>query len=260
MTFSVAQGTAGRHLGMSDAEFNQIVTEAFALWTSVDCGGGAHPGVEVRSAGAVASAGPFSCAAVPELNVDVWLISDALPNPPVLTTATGALAGRTKPVFTLPDGVMFDADVELNQLWLTLYDDDADETKLRGVLRTVAAHEAGHALGLAHSQDSNALMFRAYEAAPNRAPTADDIRGVCALHPPTPVHCPTAAIPAAAVSQDACDDAAAAADGRGCSAGSGRPGNGGGSASSQACLVLAGLLLGALAGRRAPKNRSQFHG
>lgn len=48
-------------------------------------------------------------------------------------------------------------------------------------LLTVAAHEIGHTLGLAHSDDPNALMFAAYSG-PHRSLSADDVAGVQAIY------------------------------------------------------------------------------
>lgn len=48
-------------------------------------------------------------------------------------------------------------------------------------LYTVGAHEFGHALGLAHSTDSSALMY-AYYGGPHRHLAADDINGIQALY------------------------------------------------------------------------------
>jgi hypothetical protein len=48
-------------------------------------------------------------------------------------------------------------------------------------LLTVAAHEIGHTLGLAHSDDPNALMFAAYRG-PHRSLGEDDIAGVQAIY------------------------------------------------------------------------------
>ncbi|MFC6017563.1 M10 family metallopeptidase domain-containing protein [Plantactinospora solaniradicis] len=48
-------------------------------------------------------------------------------------------------------------------------------------LRTVAAHEIGHALGLRHSADRNALMFDFYNGS-HRFLSADDIAGIQAKY------------------------------------------------------------------------------
>lgn len=205
VTFGVAAGTGMRFLDVADAELAAAVSEAFALWASADCGG-APPGLVVRSVGAVASPEPFACEALPDRNVDVWSVSSAFPNPPAVTLTTGVVAGRTRPTFTLPDGRVFDADVELNELWLVLHDEDPQV--LRGVLRTVAAHEAGHALGLAHSKDPAALMFRSYEVTAGRGLSPDDVRGICALFPPGKVDCaPAATPPPEALGAAACEQA-----------------------------------------------------
>lgn len=49
-------------------------------------------------------------------------------------------------------------------------------------LVTVAAHEFGHSLGLAHSSVSNALMY-AYYGGPHRYLHADDIAGIQSIYP-----------------------------------------------------------------------------
>lgn len=202
LTFAVVAGSADRLLGISDVEFAQLVGESFALWTTAACAGGS-PSVAVRSAGAVTAAGSFSCLTVPESNIDVWSMSNRLPSPTVVTNSSGVVAGRTTPMFTIPDGSVFDADVELNEQFLLLH--SSDPAKLRGFIRTIAAHEAGHALGLGHSLVKDALMFRSYEVTANRALTNDDVQAVCALFPPKPFQCGLPYVPPGALSQAACD-------------------------------------------------------
>jgi hypothetical protein len=207
LTFAVAKDS-GQRLKVSDGDLEQVVSEAFRLWTSVDCGGGAPPAVSVRSVGAVmAGRVPFACSGLPDQNVDVWAISTTLPNPAVVTTSSGAIAGRTTQTFLLDTGGVYDADVELNETWFVLH--DMDPATLRGMLRTVAAHEAGHALGLTHSQDPNALMYRSYQVTPDRGLSADDQKGICALFPPRALSCAEPYAPVAALAQASCDKAVA---------------------------------------------------
>ena len=64
----------------------------------------------------------------------------------------------------------FDED----ERWVNSDSNDVD-------LLTVAAHEIGHTLGLAHSSDPNALMFPSYRG-PHRFLDADDIEGAQSLY------------------------------------------------------------------------------
>jgi len=74
-------------------------------------------------------------------------------------------------------------------------------------LLTVAAHEIGHTLGLAHSSDPDALMFASYRG-PHRSLSEDDIAGVQAIYgvgsapEPAPEAPPQGATPPPAEGQD----------------------------------------------------------
>jgi hypothetical protein len=78
-------------------------------------------------------------------------------------------------------------------------------------LLTVAAHEIGHTLGLAHSSDPNALMYASYSG-PHRSLSEDDIAGVQALYgvgsapEPAPQTPPENATPPPAAGQDSDQD------------------------------------------------------
>src|SRR5574338_133371 len=64
------------------------------------------------------------------------------------------------------------------------FDDDERwvDSETRNVdLLTVAAHEIGHTLGLAHSNDPDALMFASYSG-PRRFLSEDDVAGVQAIY------------------------------------------------------------------------------
>ena len=71
-----------------------------------------------------------------------------------------------------------------NEAVILHFDDDERwlDSETRDVdLLTVAAHEIGHTLGLAHSNDPDALMYPSYSG-PRRFLGADDVAGVQALY------------------------------------------------------------------------------
>jgi hypothetical protein len=96
-----------------------------------------------------------------------------------------------------------------SQVFLHFDDDErwVDSTTQDVDLLTVAAHEIGHALGLAHSSDPNALMFASYSG-PHRSLGEDDVAGIQALYgvgsapEPAPEVPPQDATPPPAAGQD----------------------------------------------------------
>jgi hypothetical protein len=78
-------------------------------------------------------------------------------------------------------------------------------------LETVAAHEIGHTLGLAHSDDPNALMFPSYSG-PHRSLDQDDIAGIQSIYgassgqEPAPQAPPQGATPPTASGEDSDGD------------------------------------------------------
>jgi hypothetical protein len=103
----------------------------------------------------------------------------------------------------LDSGEVYDADVELNTLWLLVQNGEV----LLDHLRVLALHEAGHALGMAHSQQSSALMFRSYSVLGDGTLTDDDVAGICALYPPRRTSCAAVSLEQTALDLDACNDA-----------------------------------------------------
>jgi len=91
-----------------------------------------------------------------------------------------------------------------DEQWLDSDSQDVD-------LETVAAHEIGHTLGLAHSDDPQALMFPSYSG-PHRSLSPDDIAGIQEIYgassaqDPAPQAPPQGATPPAASGQDSDQD------------------------------------------------------
>lgn len=233
ITFGVEAGGADS-LGLTDQEFAEIVNAGIQRWAEVDCGDGRGPSIDVAYVGPVEASEPFACAEL-GANLDVWMVSRLMAVGP---NATGATAALTTTEFIAESGDQLDSDVEFNLDWLETVSDD----ELRGVLLTVATHEAGHALGLAHSGDPTALMFREYDVTPERELTADDVAGICSLFPPDEdLACGEASYRAAALSEAACDELLFDdAEGAGCTISTAARSR------STAHWIWAGLLVGAL--------------
>jgi Matrixin/Bacterial TSP3 repeat len=100
-----------------------------------------------------------------------------------------------------------------SQVFLHFDDDErwVDSDTQNVDLETVAAHEIGHTLGLAHSNDPNALMFPSYSG-PHRFLDQDDIDGVQSIYgvsrppEPAPEAPPQGATPPPAAGQDSDGD------------------------------------------------------
>ncbi len=174
VTVSV-QGDAApkQHIDYATAEAS--VKRAFPAWTGADCSG-KSPSIRALVQG------PVKCDES-EYNSDrgnaniVSFREDEWPYP----GGQDAL-GMTFVNFDPESGEIWDVDVELNALTETLsVDPSADEVDLDSLL----THEAGHVLGLAHTQDRAATMFPGYSRGTTGLRTLgyDDVSGLCAIYP-----------------------------------------------------------------------------
>lgn len=195
MSFAVARGNT-KPLNLTDQDLLDIVTAAFARWQSVDCGGGEQPGFRIPSLGLVDARGAFYCQD-PKLNVNTWLLAKEW-------THDEKALGFTFSTSRATDGLVHDADVELNLGKIRL---DFVQNDWRAVLLSIATHEAGHFLGLAHSLNPDAVMFAAYNRKDLhlRELQQDDVDGICAIFPPDPnLTCDAPKLIAAGLNPDAC--------------------------------------------------------
>jgi Matrixin len=200
LSFGIAKGTAAS-LELSDSELEDIVDHAFERWQSVDCGDGDHPGFIVQSAGIVAADEPHYCE-LTALNLGVWFLDDPWP----ITLDSSAL-GYTTSTYAEDDAQVFDADVEIN---VPKIQEDFAGVPVEEVLLSIITHEAGHYLGLAHSNDNAAVMATSYNQRDllGRELTQDDIDGICELYPPnSKLECSAPGVSEAALTRTACDDA-----------------------------------------------------
>lgn len=177
LSFSV-QRDASSQVDFATAE--TLVDRAFSAWEQADCGGGTTPAVRIDNAG------PVTCDAqeynqtsgnanVIAFRDEVWPYAGQ-GNTLALTTVT----------FSLDTGEIFDADLEVNatpRLELTTTD-DANEARYD--LLSILTHEAGHMLGIAHTQVTEATMTVEYVPGDLelRSLHPDDEAALCAAYPP----------------------------------------------------------------------------
>jgi MYXO-CTERM domain-containing protein len=173
------QKDASSQVSLQDAE--TTFTAAFATWMNAGCADG-HPSISIEYMG------PVDCDTQEynkkKANANVIMFRDASwpyeggSNTLALTTVT----------YSLESGEIYDADMELNSADIGGFTIGDDAPKFD--LLSIATHETGHFLGLAHSAESDATMFANYGVGTTalRDLSADDISGICAAYPPSMPH------------------------------------------------------------------------
>jgi hypothetical protein len=245
------------------ATASQMVAQAFAKWTSIQCAttdasggaaGSARVSIDVRDLG------PVQCGLVQynsdQGNQHVIVFRDVWPH----NDANNTL-GLTTVTFNPDTGEIYDADMEINaQVKLAVGDpvppDGYD-------FQSVITHESGHFLGLAHSGDDRATMYASYSAGTTfkRILTADDIGGLCSVYLPGGLRAADPSV-GGATPEDACDPTprhgfsaqCASPQKHGCSAaGAGRGGDG----AAPLVVAASGALVAVLAraARRPTRSR-----
>ena len=162
-------------------EVEELMNLSFAAWTSVDCGGGEHPRIEVEDFGTVSCSRVEYNQHAANANVIVFR-DDGWPHLEEGAVMSDTIA-LTTVTYDVVKGDIFDADMEINSFENSFTTGD---TKVDVDLRSVLTHEAGHFLGLAHSSVLDATMYPSYASGSTalRTPKGDDQQAICNAYPP----------------------------------------------------------------------------
>lgn len=171
--------------GITAAQLSDTVDEAFSSWTHASCGS-STPSISFQNFGLSecdkvevnsVNSGP---------NANVWMFRDETwPHADLDESGSSVNASAlalTTVTFNWKTGELLDADVELNSAQgdFTIGDDAVFIDLL-----AIATHEAGHFLGLDHTNDTTATMAPGYvpHTIDQRTLAADDELAICRSYP-----------------------------------------------------------------------------
>jgi hypothetical protein len=163
-----------RH-GISFEQLRDATEAAFQTWANADCTPG-KPSLRVEVAG------PIPCGES-EYNEDAGNVNLVVFRDDTWPYVGGVdVLGTTFVRFNTNTGQIFDADIEINGTEGTISVNGSSEIDLQSLL----THEAGHVLGLDHSDLLGATMIAGYSAKDISLRTLefDDVEGICAIFPP----------------------------------------------------------------------------
>jgi hypothetical protein len=154
-----------------------VFHQAFAAWTNSTCAAGGNPRMEL------VDMGPVDCDKheynQQQGNANIIMFRDtSWPH-----SGAGSTLALTTVTFNLDTGEIYDADMELNSAQV---DFTTGDTSVDFDLLSVATHECGHFLGLAHAQLPDATMYADYKqhSTALRTLSDDDVGAICAVYPP----------------------------------------------------------------------------
>jgi uncharacterized protein (TIGR03382 family) len=180
---------------MSDEDIETAVNAGFAVWETADCGQDETPNLVFKP-----SQEPSTCKRA-EFNNDGNVNTVAFLDPWVDPCADEGAPGYEPLAFAVTivwlnteTGEILDADMMINDTQATQRNaggpyascpdsgclgNDAD-------LQSIIAHEAGHFIGIGHSNIEEATMFASAErsSVAKRTLAQDDINAVCEIYPP----------------------------------------------------------------------------
>ena len=175
------QRNASVQVDYADADL--ALKNAFAAWTGAACGA-ASPSIQAYDFG------PVDCAKVQynydnrEGNADILVFRDrSWPHSRGSAQGSADIIALTTVTFDPVKGDILDADIEVNSANFEL---TVTPSTTAIDLQSVLTHEAGHFLGLAHTQDTGATMYPDYSAGTigKRTPAIDDVACICEAYAP----------------------------------------------------------------------------
>ncbi len=174
------EGLASKKISYDTAA--NLLSRAFTRWTGATCptegSGKSRVSIDVRDLG------PSDC-------TNIKYVSGA-PNQNVIVFKDNAwthpisVLGLTTVVYSPSTGEIYGADMEINTQHmdpLALADPVAGDAY---DFLSVVTHEAGHFLGMAHSDHREATMYASYNVSETyqRVLSPDDIQGICTIYRP----------------------------------------------------------------------------
>ncbi len=138
---------------LRDEDWTEAFRRAFHAWHLVDCGGGAHPSIELFALRSTACGETNYNKAGPNVN-SIYFTDHGWAGAQTTMNLDGVLA-RAKINF-LPSGEIVDADIAINSARKEFTVTDGD---VRADLVSILTHEVGHFLGIAHSDLPDAVMY-----------------------------------------------------------------------------------------------------
>lgn len=182
VSYNVHEDGSGKR-GINANQLADVLDEAFDQWTSAACSeGSVSLGVEYR--GKAECGEPEFNQGDRDRNANIWMFRDSGTSTPMSNPSprlTDPLAVTTVN-FNEDTAQIYDVDVELLSAEA---DFTLDDTEVKVDLASVVTHEAGHFLGLDHSNSPGATMAAGYFPGEidTRSLEEDDIAGICASYP-----------------------------------------------------------------------------
>jgi hypothetical protein len=162
------QRNASSQIALGDAQ--RVAAQAFSTWSAASCPNGGTPSI-------LATAFPPVDCASPQHNNAIVFQDAEWP----YTDSANAIGFTTLTVWQ-PTGEILGAEIEVNTAHFKIV---ASGSPPAGAydLTTILTHEAGHFLGLAHSDDTSAVMYAFYRPDTDQL-TPDDLAGICSIYSP----------------------------------------------------------------------------